>query len=90
MGLFGKNRSTPVRNLRRPFPAPVTISATAPLAMELNGALATARLRKVKRAILPDRPPASEQRPQVSRRAAAELCTDVDPGHQQGATERLQ
>ncbi len=69
----------PVRNLRRPFPAPVTISATAPLAMELNGALAAARLRKVKRAILPDRPPASEQRPQVSRRAAAELCTDVDP-----------
>ncbi|MCO3293803.1 hypothetical protein FA208_21850 [Pseudomonas aeruginosa] len=49
MGLFGKNRSTPVRNLRRPFPAPVTISATAPLAMELNGALAAARLRKVKR-----------------------------------------
>ena len=37
----------PVPNLRRPFPAPVTISATAPLAMELNGALAAA-LRKVK------------------------------------------
>ncbi len=45
----------PVRNLRRPFLAPVTISATAPLAMELNGALAAARLRRGKAAILPDR-----------------------------------
>lgn len=69
---------------------PVTISAINPLARKLNGALVAAHLHKVKRAILPDRPPASEQRPQVSRRAAAELCTDVDPGHQQGATGRLQ
>lgn len=57
---------------------PVTISATAPLAMELNEALAAARLRKVKRPILPDRPPASEQRPQVGRRQQLGIEAEED------------